>query len=118
VTPDPNAVLLAQGSIGADADDFMKSELGRTMVGLARVEAKVAMDALKAVDAEDVKGIRKLQNEIWLAERFEGWLVQLIMRGRQALVQYDVRTSDALQGEDDGQEIETAVQPPPGEDPD
>src|SRR3990167_7552294 len=97
-TPDPNAVLLAQGAIGADAKDFMKSELGRTLVGLAKVEARVAMDALKGADAEDVKLIRRLQNEIWLAERFEGWLVQLIMNGRQALVQYDVRNSD--QGED------------------
>ena len=72
------------------------------------------MDTLKVADAEDVKLIRRLQNEIWLAERFEGWLTQLVMNGRQSLAQYDVRTSDALQGEDDGQE--TAVQPPANED--
>jgi len=116
MTPqDPNAILLAQGSIGADADDFMKSELGRTMIGLARIESKVAMDSLKTISPTQSQEIRELQNQVWLAERFEGWLVQLIMRGRQALAQYDVRTSDSLQGEDDhGQE--TATQPPANED--
>ena len=102
------------GALGAEAQDFMKSDLGRTMIGLARVEAKVATDALKVMNPNDSQGIQKLQNEIWLAERFEGWLVQLIMTGRQALVQYDVRNSDVLSGEDDhGQE--TAVQPAPSQ---
>ena len=112
MTPEPNAVLLAQGSLGADAEEFMKSELGRTLIGLAKVETRVAMDALKRADPEDAKEIRKFQNNIWLAERFEGWLVQLIMTGRQALIQYDVRTSDQHQdGDDDGQDQGTAIQP-------
>lgn len=101
MTEDGNKVLLAQSALGADAEEFMKSELGQTMIGLARIEVKIAVDKLKWISPDDSKGVRDLQNQVWLAERFEGWLVELIMRGRQALQQYDVRTSDI--GEDDGQ---------------
>lgn len=117
-TPDPNKVLLAHGAIGADAEDWLKSDLGRTVVGLARIEAKLCMDQLKGADPADHQLIRRLQNEIWRADHFEGWLTELIMKGRQALTQYDVRNSDQLDGEEThGQEDQGAIQPHPGHDP-
>lgn len=120
MTPDdPDRILLAQGAIGGDADEWLKSELGRTVLGLARIESKVAMEELKVVDPNDANKIRDIQNRIWRADRFEGWMVELIMRGRQALAQYDVRNSDTLLGDDiHAEEIHSAQQPTSGYDAD
>lgn len=94
-------VLLAQAAIGKDAEDFFKSDLGRTMVGLARIESRMAMDKLKDPTLVDLVQIQTLRNSIWLGERFEGWLIELMMKGRQSLQQYDVRNSDTFnEGED------------------
>lgn len=106
MTTNANSVLLAQASIGKDAEDFLKSELGRTIIGLARIETRLAMDQLKTAVPTNPEAIRDLQNKIWLSERFEGWLTELMMRGRQALQQLDVRMSDQF----DGAEIDGEAQ--------
>jgi hypothetical protein len=84
-------VLAAETLIGDDADKFMRSDLGRTIMGIAKQEAEIAFEDLKHVDPNDVNKVRELQNIIWRAESFEAWLLELVKRGEQALqiMEYD-----------------------------
>ena len=71
--------------IGDEAERFLKTDLGRTMLGLAQQEAELAYDALKSVSASDTEKIRELQAKIWRAETFETWLRELISDAEQSL---------------------------------
>ena len=99
---DPNKVLLAQGAIGADAEDFLRSELGRTLLGLARAEAVASLSKLRTVASWRRRKIAQLQSEVWRAESFEGWLRSLIVTGQQSLREYDRRTEVILEDHEDG----------------
>lgn len=76
--------LMAEAILGDDADKFLKTELGRYLLETAKQESLDALHELKSIDPTDTKKITELQNKIWLAESFEGWLVQLINAGQQA----------------------------------
>lgn len=78
-------VLEAETLIGDDADKFVRSDLGRTILGIVEQEKEVAIAQLKTCDATDTKRVQQLQNEIWRTESFEGWLLELIRRGEAAL---------------------------------
>lgn len=99
---DPNKVLLAQGAIGADASDFLKSDLGRTVLGLARQEAVASLSKLRTVASWRRRRIAQLQAEVWRAESFESWLRTLIVNGQQALREYDRRTEVMTEDNEDG----------------
>lgn len=90
------SVLAAEALIGDDAEAFIRSELGRTILGIAKQEAQSAMEQLKSASAADQDKIRALQNEIWRAEQFEDWLLELIDRGAQAIkiVQHEADTHE------------------------
>jgi len=77
--------LGAEAILGDEADKFMRSDLGKIVLGLAAQEAELAMDKLKTVDPANYKLIQGLQNEIWRAESIERWLRELIIEGDQAL---------------------------------
>jgi len=77
--------LYAEGVLGADAESFIKSELGRVVMGLAHESAQDAYRQLKDCDPSDAKLIAKLQGYIWRAESFEQWLTELIIAGEQAI---------------------------------
>lgn len=79
------AALLASAAIGKDAEQFMKSELGRTLIGMARQDAAEAMEKLKTVWSWRTRRIRELQNQITQAERFEHYLIELAVRGQQSM---------------------------------
>ena len=71
--------------MGADAEEFVKSELGQKVIELARREVDSAALDMKEVDLKDEKKLREIQNRIWRATQFEGWLQEIIFRGREAL---------------------------------
>lgn len=85
-TPEEN---LAEAVLGRDAEEFVKSELGQTLIGMARQEAAEATEKLASVLPWRARRIRELQNEIWRARMFETWLAELIERGRQAKFQLE-----------------------------
>lgn len=70
-----------------EAEDFIRSSLGRYLIERAERERDEAVDALKEADAEDPKRIRELQNKVFRAESFQYWIAQLVMEGKQALEQ-------------------------------
>lgn len=82
---DDREVTEAEALIGDEADAFMRSELGRTLLGIAEQDAAEAMEHLKRISPSETDKIREYQNTIWLAERFKGWLVELFDRGEQAI---------------------------------
>lgn len=76
--------LLQAVSIGADAEAFIKSSLGRAIKQRALDEIDQAVEELKTVDPTDAKKITELQNQIWRASAFIVWLAEIIQEGQNA----------------------------------
>lgn len=87
--------LLSVMDIGDQAEKFIGSELGQVMLSCAREEARAAMDKLKDCSPFDSKAIREHQAAIWRSESFEGWLRDLVVRGREAYNTYRERKGDS-----------------------
>lgn len=80
-----NDELIAEALIGDEAKRFLESDLGQVILGMAQQEVDAAVEKLKAVDPTDAKVIREIQNEVWRAEQFKGWLTELFHKGEAAL---------------------------------
>jgi len=78
--------LIAEAEIGDEAREFIASDLGKTLLGMAEQEVKLAQEALETVEPSDEKKITALQNQAKVARNFEQWLVELISKGENALV--------------------------------
>jgi len=70
--------------LGQDADAFLTSDLGRTMVGFAQQEYTEALLALETVPWYRKRRIQALQAQAWRAKTFVSWLKDLVIQGRQA----------------------------------
>jgi hypothetical protein len=77
--------LAAEAIIGDEADKFLRSDLGKAMLGIAEQEAMAATEELKKADPSKAESIRDLQNKIWRAEGFADWLRSLAHAGEIAL---------------------------------
>ena len=77
--------LKAQVLIGDDAETFFASELGRTVLGMAKQDEEMAVAAFDEADPTDYKAIAKIQQDLRVAKRFEQYLTELITKGREAL---------------------------------
>lgn len=75
---------MAEAVLGRDAEDFLRSDLGRYMLGRCDQEIAEAGQALATVSPWRRNRIRQLQNEIWRAQSIKGWLAELVTAGRQA----------------------------------
>ena len=87
--------LVAHMDIGDQAEKFIASDLGRTMLGFAAQQVQDALQKLKDVSPHDPKEILELQGKVWRAESFAGWLVDLASRGREAYSEFRDRKGDA-----------------------
>lgn len=76
---------IAAAEIGEEAKKFMESELGQVILGMAKQDALLAMEALALVDPTCVEKIRVLQNTVYLSNTFEQWLKELISKGDNAI---------------------------------
>jgi hypothetical protein len=85
------AALYAASILGKDAEQFLRSDLGRTLIGMAEQDAEEATESLKRVWPWRQRKIQQLQNQIWRAESFKGWLRELVIQGEQALQQLEDR---------------------------
>lgn len=98
---DMNKTLLEQGALGAEAQDFLDSPLGRVVMTQARMEAMEALSKLRTVYPWRRRKIQELQNAVWRAEAFEGWLRGIVATGRHALNEYDRRTNNPAEETDE-----------------
>ncbi len=76
--------LWAEAVLGRDAEEFFASELGKYLAGCAEQEEREALDALAYVDPSEYKQVVMLQNRVWRAKAFMGWLREVIVAGQQA----------------------------------
>lgn len=74
--------------IGNDAAEFVKSELGKIILGMAELDAKAAVDDLALADASDIPKIRELQLKLRVAKQFDRYLGELVIRGSEAFEAY------------------------------
>lgn len=74
----------AQVIIGKDAEDFVESELGRTVLGMAKQDLEAAVLAFDKADISDPSKLLDLKVDLRVARRFEQYLIELIQRGREA----------------------------------
>lgn len=77
--------LIAAAELGKEATDFLKSDLGKVMLGLAQQEVELAKENLETVDPKDEKKITEYQNHAKVGRWFEKWLVELVSDGENAL---------------------------------
>lgn len=89
-----NDELIAEALIGDEAEKFLESDLGKCLIGMARQETDAAIFALETVDPENTIEIRRLQNRAWLGRSFEGFVLELIERGRNAVNIYAKEKSE------------------------
>jgi len=76
--------LVAEVDLGNQARDFMRSDLGRHLVGCLQQEVDVAQAELNTVWPWRRRRIQDLQNKIWRAQFMLSWLRDLILSGKSA----------------------------------
>lgn len=81
--------LFAEAILGQDAEEFLKTDLGRYMLARAEEEEQEALDALGKVSPWRRRRIQQLQAKLWRARSFKGWLGEMIVAGKQALQQLE-----------------------------
>lgn len=81
--------LYAEAMLGKDAEEFLKTDLGRYLLAKAREEELEAFDALAMTSTWRRRRIRELQNRVWRARQFKDWLAEMIVIGQQALQQLE-----------------------------
>lgn len=81
-------------TFGRQVEDFLSGPIGSHLVRKAQEQSQSAIDKLKAVDPEDAKAVRALQNQISVADSIAGWLGDVIHEGQVAL--------EALKEDQDG----------------
>lgn len=69
---------------GFEVEAFLNSDIGRYLLKRAESEVETAVDELKAIDADNTSGIRKIQNRIRVAEHVLYWLAEAISAGNLA----------------------------------
>ena len=77
--------LEAEAILGDEARRFLEGDLGKLLCGIAEQEVQKAVLELEEADLTEEKKIRDIQNRIWRANRFAGWLKELVERGDEAL---------------------------------
>lgn len=81
--------LYAEAVLGKDAEEFLKSDLGRYILARVEEEEQAALNALATVSPWRRRRITVLQNELWRMRTFKGWLSEMIITGKQALEQLE-----------------------------
>lgn len=77
--------LYAEAALGKDAEEFLRSDLGRYMLARAEEEEREALEGLANVWPWRRRRIQQLQAQLWRARSFGGWLTEMVVIGRQAL---------------------------------
>lgn len=81
--------LFATAILGKDAETFLKSDLGRTILGMAEQDAQEATEKLKTMFPWPARRVLKVQADIARAESLKQYITELYVRGQQALQQLE-----------------------------
>lgn len=77
--------LIAESELGEEARNFLASDLGKCLIGLAQQELMEAQEKLERVDPDNKSEINKLQMQAWRGRSFENWLKGLVADGENAI---------------------------------
>jgi len=80
-----NEQLIAAAEIGDEARQFLESDLGKCILGMAEQDLAEAQEALERVDRMDADSIRILQERCRFARTFKDRIIELFGRGEDAL---------------------------------
>ena len=78
------AEVQAEIALGLDCEAFMQSSAGRYLQARANQEIETALERLKTVDPTDPEAVRRLQNDVRVAEAFLIWMGEAVTSGEQA----------------------------------
>ena len=84
--------------MGLQAEQFLKSDLGRYLVGVADAESHAATEELKTINPMNSRKVMALQIKIQVAEAAVKWLATAIIEGQQA--EHQLMTNEE-EGHDD-----------------
>lgn len=84
-------LLVAESVLGEDAAEFVKSDLGRYLIGRANQEIADAVEVLKKTYPWRRNRIAQLQHKISVAESAKEWLLECIVSGKTALAALERR---------------------------
>jgi len=76
--------LIAEVDLGTQAGEFLRSDIGRHLVGCLHQEVVLASEELAKVWPWRRRRIQELQNRIWRSQFMLAWLRDLILSGRAA----------------------------------
>lgn len=75
---------IAEVRLGMQAEDFLKSPIGKYLLGRAADKADEALEKLKRVSPAETESVRALQNDVRLMESFGTWIRDAITNGNNA----------------------------------
>lgn len=80
-----DVLLKRKIELGADAENFIQSQLGAAVLEIAQGQANAAYNELARVSPFRRRRIAQLQTQIWRAESMQEWLAAIVTEGRNAL---------------------------------
>ena len=84
-------LLLAEAMLGEECLEFVRSDVGRYVLGRADQEIKEATALLRTVLPFRWRRISVLQNRIKVAENTKKWLLEQIVSGKMAMAEVERR---------------------------
>lgn len=77
--------LIAAAELGEEARNFLASDLGKCLLGMAQQDVMDAQEQLEVIDPTKVEEIRQLQSQAKRGRNFEQWLLELLDKGESAI---------------------------------
>lgn len=82
---DPDDPNVRAATFGKIVEDFFAGPIGEYLIEQAERDLEEATQALKIVDAEDPKLIRKFQNDAHVASKILQWIADAVLKGHMAI---------------------------------
>lgn len=76
--------MLAEVDLGQQMAEFMRSDIGRHLVGCLTQEVAVSQDMLSATSPWRFLKVQELQNRVWRAKFLLAWMRELLTSGKSA----------------------------------
>lgn len=76
-------------AIGVEVERFLQGAAGRRMVERFEVDRAAALEALKDMDPDDARAVRRAQNEVAVVDRVLQRLADMLTEARAAIDRLD-----------------------------
>ena len=85
---------MALTDMGEASREFIESDLGKCLMGMADQEVQRAVLEFKDADLTDISKVRALQDRVRAGTWFKEWLIELVQRGEEALSAFRARSTN------------------------